>query len=84
VTERRQPASNPQEATTATTLFTWTSDPERGAIREAPHLAIAAVQGLDRGLDDQPQVVLGNGSGSTCRTERWVSIASPIGMLRRE
>jgi hypothetical protein len=33
VTERRQPASNPQEATMATTLSTWTIDPERGATR---------------------------------------------------
>jgi hypothetical protein len=33
---------------------------------------------------DQPQVLLRIGSGLNSRADRWVNIASPIGMLRPE
>jgi hypothetical protein len=54
-----------------------------GHEEKAPHLATAAVRGLDRGRSATGPA-FGIGSGLNSRADRRLNIASPIGMLRRE
>jgi hypothetical protein len=55
-----------------------------GHEEEAPHLATPPFGALTAASTISYGSSFGIGSGLNFRTDRWVNIASPIGMLRRE
>jgi hypothetical protein len=55
-----------------------------GHEQEAAHLSIALFGALTAASTISDRFSFGIGSGLNVRTDRWMNIASPIGMLRHE